>query len=109
MKFTESKLKDLCIADLSPLIDERGYFVRSYCNEALKKIGISKSIKQINHSFTSKLGTIRGMHFQRFPHAEVKMVRCIVGKIFDVAIDLRRAQILFWNGTGNTCKQGTLK
>ena len=76
------------------------FFVRSYCDEALKKVGIAKSIKQINHSYTSKVGSIRGMHYQHLPQAEIKMARCIAGEIFDVAIDLRKGSDTFlqWHG-----------
>lgn len=89
MKFNETKIKGLYIAELEPLSDDRGFFARAYCNKELEKINIKKPIKQINHSLTSRIGAIRGMHYQNLPYAEIKMVRCIA-EVFDVAIDLRK-------------------
>ena len=109
MKFNESKIKGLYVVELQPLIDERGFFVRSYCDKALRRAGITKSIKQINHSFTSKVGTIRGMHYQHLPHAEIKMVRCIAGEIFDVAIDLRKGSDTFLQWHGEYLSAGDFK
>jgi dTDP-4-dehydrorhamnose 3,5-epimerase len=100
MKFNEVGIKGLYVAELEPFSDDRGFFVRSYCDKVLKEINITKPIKQINHSFTSIVGAIRGMHYQNPPHAEIKMVRCISGEIFDVAIDLRKGSDTFlqWHG-----------
>jgi dTDP-4-dehydrorhamnose 3,5-epimerase len=100
MKFNETKIKGLYIAELEPLSDDRGFFLRAYCNKELEKINIEKSIKQINHSSTSTVGAIRGMHYQNTPHAEIKMVRCISGEVFDVAVDLRQDSDTFlqWHG-----------
>ena len=100
MKFIETKIKDLYVAELEPLSDKRGLFVRSYCDKELEKINIIKKIKQINHSLTSAVGAVRGLHFQYPPHAETKIVRCISGEVFDVAIDLRRESetYLQWHG-----------
>lgn len=69
--------------------DERGIFSRLYCQNELEKI-CNINIKQINHSLTLKKGTVRGLHFQYEPYAEVKMVRCIQGSIFDVVVDIRK-------------------
>ena len=109
MKFNELKIKGLYIVELQPFIDDRGFFVRSYCDEALKRVGITKSIKQINHSSTLKAGTIRGMHYQHPPHAEIKMVRCIAGEIFDVAIDLRKGSDTFLQWHGEYLSAGDFK
>jgi dTDP-4-dehydrorhamnose 3,5-epimerase len=100
MKFSETKIKDLYVSELELFRDERGFFSRSYCSEALKEIGILKPIKQINHSLTSVVGTVRGMHYQSTPYSEVKMVRCISGEVFDVAVDLRKDSSTFlqWHG-----------
>jgi dTDP-4-dehydrorhamnose 3,5-epimerase len=100
MKFNETKIEGLYVAELEPFSDDRGFFTRSYCDKALREIGIVKKIKQINHSLTSTVGAIRGIHYQNPPHAEIKMVRCIAGEIFDVAIDLRRGSDTFlqWHG-----------
>lgn len=69
--------------------DERGWFNRIYCENELNNIYPGIKWVQINHSFTLKRGTIRGMHYQEYPNQEIKMVKCISGKIFDVIIDLR--------------------
>ena len=100
MKFNETKIKGLYIAELEPLSDGRGFFVRSYCDKALEEINVTKSIKQINHSLTLTVGAIRGMHYQNHPHSEIKMVRCISGEVFDVAVDLRKDSDTFlqWHG-----------
>lgn len=70
-------------------VDERGSFARIYCEEELQEIS-DINIKQINHSITKYKGTVRGMHFQYEPNIEVKMVKCIKGKVFDVVVDIRK-------------------
>jgi dTDP-4-dehydrorhamnose 3,5-epimerase len=72
-----------------PRRDERGYFARLWCEEDFVAHGLSSRIAQINTGFSPRAGTLRGMHFQVEPHAEVKVVRCTAGKVFDVVIDLR--------------------
>ncbi len=100
MKFNEVGIKGLYVAELEPFSDDRGFFVRSYCDKVLEEINVTKPVKQINHSSTSTVGTIRGMHYQDSSHAEIKMVRCISGEVFDIAIDLRRGSETFlqWHG-----------
>ena len=100
MKFIKRKLKDLYIIQPEPFEDDRGRFYRILCKNELKEIGHTKEIVQINHSLTTQKGAIRGMHFQYPPKAEIKFVKCINGKIFDVAIDLRKNSPTFlqWDG-----------
>lgn len=69
--------------------DSRGFLSRLFCAEELAAAGWSKPIAQINHTYTSKRGTVRGMHFQRPPQAEMKLVSCIRGEVWDVAVDVR--------------------
>lgn len=69
--------------------DNRGFLARLFCAEELAAAGWTQPIAQINHTFTAKQGTVRGMHFQRPPHAEMKLVSCIRGEVWDVAVDLR--------------------
>ena len=69
--------------------DERGWLERMFCAEELAAAGWSGGIAQINHTLTTRRGTVRGMHFQRAPHAEKKLVSCLVGEVLDVAVDLR--------------------
>jgi dTDP-4-dehydrorhamnose 3,5-epimerase len=80
--------------------DERGYLERMFCAEELKLIIGQSSIVQINHTLTKKAGTVRGMHFQYPPHAEMKFVSCLRGEVFDVAVDLRKGSptFLHWYG-----------
>lgn len=80
--------------------DERGSFCRLFCEEELKSIKSPFAIKQINLSKTALRGTIRGMHFQYPPHMELKIVRCLKGSVFDVAVDLRKDSPTFlqWHG-----------
>ena len=80
--------------------DSRGFLSRLFCAEELKQAGWKKEISQANHTHTVKKGTVRGMHFQHRPHAEMKLVSCIRGVIWDVALDLRRGSPTFlkWHG-----------
>ena len=99
MKFTPTRLNGLYIVDLHPVSDTRGWFARTYCKNEFVSIGHTKEWVQLNHSFTSRKGTIRGMHYQLTPHREIKMVRCISGGVLDVAIDLRQGSETFLNWT----------
>src|SRR6202008_4143724 len=89
MRFTETELQGSFIIDLDLFKDERGWFARTFCKNEFEKIGHTKEWLQLNHSFTKQKGTIRGMHYQKASFAEIKLVRCIAGHIFDVIIDLR--------------------
>lgn len=95
MKFSKTKLNGLFVIKLEPFQDERGKFFRVFCENELTDIGHNKRIVQINQSLTKKKGAIRGMHFQYPPKAEIKIVRCLKGSVFDVAIDLRRTSPTF--------------
>jgi dTDP-4-dehydrorhamnose 3,5-epimerase len=75
--------------DLEPAFDDRGFFARTWCRQELAQQGLSVEIAQESISFNRKKGTLRGLHFQRPPHEEVKIVRCIRGAILDVIVDLR--------------------
>ncbi len=83
-----------------PIKDERGSFSRLYCAEEFINAGVNKPIAQINHTLTRKKGAVRGLHFQYAPHAETKVVSCLKGEIFDVAVDIRRNSptYLQWHG-----------
>lgn len=69
--------------------DSRGFFSRLFCEEEMASMGWIQSICQINHTYTAKRGSVRGMHFQRPPYAEKKLITCIKGEVLDVALDLR--------------------
>jgi dTDP-4-dehydrorhamnose 3,5-epimerase len=90
MKFKETKIKGLYIIEPDLKIDDRGYFTRIFCEKEFKKSKLGFKIIQANLSFTKKKGTIRGMHFQKPPKAEDKVVQCLRGAIYDVAVDLRK-------------------
>jgi len=100
MKILESPFKNAFVLQAEPYVDHRGKFGRIYCQDELKQIGHYKQIVQINHSLTRKRGAIRGMHFQHPPKAEIKMVTCLRGSVFDVIVDLRRDSdtLLQWYG-----------
>lgn len=78
-----------------PVGDHRGQFERMFCATELAEIGFADPIRQINRSSTAQRGTIRGLHFQHPPHAEIKLVSCLRGRVFDVAVDLRRGSPTF--------------
>lgn len=83
-----------------PIGDARGYFERVYCADELAPVLGERRIAQINRSLTRRRGAVRGLHFQHPPHAETKVVGCLRGAIFDVAVDLRRGSPTFlaWHG-----------
>jgi dTDP-4-dehydrorhamnose 3,5-epimerase len=89
MIFTETKLAGAYIIDLERLIDERGFFARSWCEDEFAAHGISMTSVQGNVSSNPTRGTLRGMHYQNAPHGEIKLVRCTRGSIYDVIVDLR--------------------
>ena len=92
MKFDviNTLIDGLKIVQRKPIEDERGFLSRLYCNDDFKMMGINKPICQINQTYTKSSGTVRGMHFQTSPFAETKLVSCIKGEVFDVAVDLRK-------------------
>ncbi|MBY9007044.1 MAG: dTDP-4-dehydrorhamnose 3,5-epimerase [Candidatus Lokiarchaeota archaeon] len=109
MIFTETKIKNLYIINLKSFNDERGCFTRIFCKEELRKIYHTKEIVQINLSKTKKKGSIRGMHFQYPPKSEIKMVRCIKGSVYDVAVDLRKVSKTFLKWHGEILSSDNLK
>lgn len=85
----DTSIPGLKLLQRKPIGDSRGYLERLFCADELQALTHAKPIVQINHTLTAKLGTVRGMHFQYPPHAEIKFVSCLRGEIFDVAVDLR--------------------
>jgi len=88
--FFTTPLAGLLCVERHTLGDSRGFFSRFFCAEELRAVGFVKPVRQINHTLTAVQGTIRGMHYQRKPHAEMKMVSCLRGQVFDVAVDIRK-------------------
>jgi dTDP-4-dehydrorhamnose 3,5-epimerase len=89
MRFTPAPLLGAFIVDVERHEDARGFFARTFCEQEFAAHGIVRRPMQSNVSFNAVCGTLRGMHFQRAPHAEAKLVRCTAGKIFDVIVDVR--------------------
>ena len=89
MKILYTAIKDLLVIEREPKGDSRGYFERLFCEVELKEQLKNRRIEQINHTLTKNKGTLRGMHFQYPPHDEAKIVSCLQGEVFDVAVDLR--------------------
>ena len=77
------------VVDNDPIRDDRGYFVRTFCTTELAARGLESRFVQHSMSYTARKGTLRGLHFQRPPHDEIKLVRCLRGAIYDVIVDLR--------------------
>lgn len=99
--FTSTPLSGLALVQRKIIEDHRGYFSRFYCHEEFREMGLlDKPIAQINQSFTCKAGTVRGLHFQYPPYAENKVVSCVRGAVFDVAVDIRHDSptFLHWHG-----------
>ena len=84
-----TSLKGLHVLERLPIFDERGSFTRLFCAEELKACGWTVPIAQINHTVTTLKGTLRGLHYQLSPHAEMKLVSCVRGELWDVAVDIR--------------------
>ena len=89
MNFIETKLHGAYIIELEKIGDDRGFFSRVWCRKAMEEQGLETNIAQINTSFNVHKGTLRGLHLQKAPFEEVKMVLCIRGSIFDVIVDIR--------------------
>ena len=90
MKFLETELNGVFIIKFEKLEDERGFFTRVWDKKLFQENGLNSDLLQISFSFSKKRGTLRGMHLQKKPFEESKLVRCTNGKIFDVIIDLRQ-------------------
>ncbi|HEU4984757.1 MAG TPA: dTDP-4-dehydrorhamnose 3,5-epimerase [Nitrososphaera sp.] len=89
MFFTETELAGAYIIDLDRREDNRGFFARTWAQEEFEAHGLNTRVVQANMSYNHTRGTLRGMHYQRAPYAETKLVRCVQGAIYDVIIDLR--------------------
>ncbi len=90
MRFVETPLPGVIVIEPERLSDERGWFARTFDRDEFRARGMNAEVIQTNASFNAQAGTLRGMHYQADPHGETKVVRCVRGAIFDVAVDLRR-------------------
>ena len=89
MQFTETQLPGVFLVEMERIEDSRGFFARSFCEEELAAHGLVSRFPQCNVSFNALRNTLRGMHYQVSPHEEDKLVRCTMGAIYDVVVDLR--------------------
>ncbi len=99
MKIIETGIPGLLVVEPKVFSDERGYFFEAHSAPKLKALGIEPGVLQINQSF-SKAGVLRGLHFQAPPSDQTKLVRCVIGRLYDVAVDIRRGSPTFgkWFG-----------
>lgn len=95
MIFTELPLKNAFLIELERLEDDRGFFARTFCATEFARHGLTQTISQCNVSYNQRRDTLRGLHYQRPPHEEVKLLRCTRGAIFDVIVDLRPSSPTF--------------
>lgn len=100
MNVVETNISGVKIIENTVFQDNRGAFSRLYCSHELLETLGSRKVEQINHSKTNRVGAVRGLHYQSSPHAEMKIVRCLKGLVFDVAVDLRKNSSTFlkWYG-----------
>jgi dTDP-4-dehydrorhamnose 3,5-epimerase len=95
MRFEETGFSGLFLIELDPHWDARGYFARTFCLDTFSEHGLQSFYPQCGTAFNGKAGTVRGMHFQKPPHGEAKVVRCTRGAIHDVVVDLRPASATY--------------
>jgi dTDP-4-dehydrorhamnose 3,5-epimerase len=89
MRFTETELGGAWLIEPMPMVDERGSFTRTFCEKEMADRGLATRYVQHSQSHSFRKGTLRGMHFQKDPYGEIKIVSCIRGAIYDVVVDLR--------------------
>ncbi|WP_372638280.1 dTDP-4-dehydrorhamnose 3,5-epimerase [Cohnella sp.] len=100
MKLVETKLKDVWILEPAVHGDHRGYFMESYNKASFESLGLHFDLIQDNHSLSTEVGVIRGLHYQKSPKAQTKIVRVLTGAIYDVAVDLRPGSPTFGEWVG---------
>jgi dTDP-4-dehydrorhamnose 3,5-epimerase len=110
MKFTEHKIKGVFEINLEPAQDNRGFFMRTYDEAIFKELGLNRRWVQENHSFSRQKGTVRGLHFQFPPNAEVKLVRAVSGEIFLAWVDIRKGSPTLgqWESTSVSDSNGRM-
>jgi dTDP-4-dehydrorhamnose 3,5-epimerase len=102
MKYLPTPLKGVYLIDLEKKEDERGFFARAFCKEEFTQQGLEGNFIQMNNSFSPHKGTLRGLHYQLPPKAEIKLVRCVRGSFYDVVLDLRLNSVTFGKAFGKT-------
>jgi|TARA_B110000879_G_C11166848_1_gene511697 dTDP-4-dehydrorhamnose 3,5-epimerase len=102
-------INDLHVIERNPIIDDRGFLERLFCSSELDIFLNNKQIKQINRTLTKKKGSVRGLHFQNSPYAEKKIITCLKGSVFDIAIDLRKNSSTFLQWHAEILSEENLK
>ncbi len=100
MKLVETPIAGVWVVEIERREDPRGFFARAWCGQEFARLGLDPRLVQINLGFNLRAGTVRGMHFQRTPFEETKLVRCTRGAVFDVAVDLRPSSPTYRRWTG---------
>jgi dTDP-4-dehydrorhamnose 3,5-epimerase len=100
VKFQPTEIDDVVIVDIQAISDNRGFFARGWCTDEFAEHGLNVAWMQSNIGYSKCAGTLRGMHYQRAPYSEAKLVRCTNGAVFDVAIDLRTASPTYRSWVG---------
>jgi dTDP-4-dehydrorhamnose 3,5-epimerase len=110
MKFVPSPLHGACTIELEKRGDDRGFFARMFCHDEFEQAGLVSNFVQVNNSLSAKKGTLRGLHYQLTPRAEVKVIRCVRGALFDAIVDLRPDSPTFgkWFGAELTAENRTM-
>jgi dTDP-4-dehydrorhamnose 3,5-epimerase len=98
MNFISTPLSGVIVVERQKRGDSRGFLSRIFCAEELRPAGWVKPIAQVNHTYTATCGTVRGMHFQYPPHAEMKLISCLRGEVWDIAVDIRAGSPTFLRG-----------
>lgn len=108
MRFVETPLPGAWVIEPEPIEDERGSFARTFDADEFRERGLNAEVAQCSASFNRLAGTLRGLHYQAEPHGESKLVRCVRGSIFDVAVDLRRDSPAFcrWHAVELSAQNG---
>jgi dTDP-4-dehydrorhamnose 3,5-epimerase len=102
VRFTPTDLPDVVLVDIEAREDERGFFARTFCAREFEEAGLNPVVAQANLASSRLAGTLRGLHYQRPPAAEAKLLRCTRGRIFDVAVDIRPASPTYLRHVGVT-------
>jgi len=102
VRFTKTAVEGVVVVDIDRISDDRGFFARVWCEDEFGEQGLVREWVQANVGRSIRAGTLRGMHYQREPHAEVKLVRCTRGEVYDVALDLRPASPSYLKWVGVT-------
>ena len=100
MRFSPTELSGVVVIDIEPIDDDRGFFARAWCTDEFASAGLHATFVQENVGYSIRAGTLRGLHFQRAPFEETKLVRCTAGSAWDVVVDLRPASETYGQWVG---------